>query len=278
MPVLWNLDAIHRNQLVVTALVLMFCPWPFITMFYVVLLASWVSEWEEEKIATTLEDHIEFYLTAFGYTPKLVAEILAEQDKFLRVDIQGGLTDAQVKRGPKVVTDVLKEMEETEVERTLYEWWNDWYGGLTKERYEILLQAIDFAKDDWETMTPIRIPPNEMSLESLDFWYGYLNIRYRKNFKRQLTISRRQHLRLKAFSKIKRNIFSNWYLRAYVDQWLDARSLNKTKSFFEVIEEDLIGQEIKRADPFRRRTSTNLLLSKEDRARIYEPELSSDRE
>lgn len=67
-------------------------------------------------------------------------------------------------------------------------------------------------------------------------------------------------------------------MRAYVDQWLDARSLNKTKSFFEVIEEDLIGQEIKRADPFRRRTSTNLLLSKEDRARIYEPELSSDRE
>src|SRR5882757_11268502 len=95
MPILWNLNGIHRNQLIICLLLLFFCPWPLVTLIYVGILGYPVNEWEEERIGLTLEEYIDMYLIGFGFKGKEVASILLEQLKF-KIDIQEFLTDYEV--------------------------------------------------------------------------------------------------------------------------------------------------------------------------------------
>lgn len=237
MPLFWNLDGIQRNQIIFCIVLVFFCPWPFLTLLFVFFLAFPTNEWEEERIGMTIEDYAEVYFHAFGFNGESLTEILTEQDKFFRIDIQGGLTDYEKKNAKKIVRETLQRIKGDEPISSFYEYWAEDFNELAKERYDMIIEILEMCKEDWDSMSQTVVPANDLMIESLDFWYVRLLKRESSPLSRELANPTRGRQLL--FSRAKKVFFSKWYLRSHIDQWLYALPF-QDKVFYRIYEDDLL--------------------------------------
>lgn len=117
----------------------------------------------------TIEDYVEMYFHAFGFSGESLTEILAEQDKFFRIDIQGGLTDYERKNAKKIIRETLASLQGDEPISSFYEYWAEDFNELAKERYDMIIEILEICKEDWDSTSQIVIPSNDLTIESLDF-------------------------------------------------------------------------------------------------------------
>jgi len=130
-------------------LLLFFSPWPFITIFFIFLLAFPASEWEEDRIGMTYEDYLDMYLSAYGFSAQEVENILAGNDKFLRGDLEFGKGIS--KEVEEEIRNSVKDMRENKVERhTNYydmdEEYVKFFDQFSTEQFDIIVEILKFVK------------------------------------------------------------------------------------------------------------------------------------
>ena len=220
MPVFWNLDPVWRNQVIVGAFLLFFCPWPWIPMIYVCLLAAGSNDCDEEKQGLTWEEHLEEYFSYYGYGIEEVEIVLKENSDYRNVYLKLGSKENMM---PKDKYDEGIEFMRTGKRPEKIPTWydvdnNDYSFEYTSEGFDVLQEIMDRAMDDWDTVVPVIVEEADVFFESLDYWYQKQLLLENDKFVKEM----RTRNTLRQQKRGQANKVSSYYLKSHLDIWLSA--------------------------------------------------------